>query len=166
MDFNRVYKEYYKAIYHYAFRLTRCGEHSADLSQEAFEKLYLQLQSGKEPVRDVKTWLYRVTYNHFVSHYRRKKLHQDYCSSSESENNNSFNPDEDDRNIRQQYMEQAFQRLPEREQNLIFLYRDGLSYKEIAAITGMKDSSVGTTLVRAIAKLKELIKLDCYELFE
>jgi DNA-directed RNA polymerase specialized sigma24 family protein len=46
--------------------------------------------------------------------------------------------------------------LSEKEQVLVSLYSEGMSYKEMTEISGLCFTSVGTTLSRALAKLKKL----------
>jgi RNA polymerase sigma-70 factor (ECF subfamily) len=46
--------------------------------------------------------------------------------------------------------------LSEKEQVLVSLYSEGMSYKELAEISGLRFTSVGTTLSRALTKLKKL----------
>jgi len=48
------------------------------------------------------------------------------------------------------------QQMKEKERIILILYSEGLSYKEIAEASGIPLSSVGTTLVRALFKLKKL----------
>jgi RNA polymerase sigma-70 factor (ECF subfamily) len=55
--------------------------------------------------------------------------------------------------------------MPEDEKNLLLLYHNGLKYKEIARVLDLNPASVGTMLVRAIDKLKHLLKSEYYELF-
>ena len=58
----------------------------------------------------------------------------------------------------------ALNAMNEEDRKLLVLYSEGYSYKEIAEISGMKFSSVGKTLSRALKKMKEVInKLD-YEM--
>ena len=53
---------------------------------------------------------------------------------------------------------QAVSRLPEREQILLQLFQDGLSYAEIAAAANLNPASVGKLLARAIEKLAHSVK--------
>jgi RNA polymerase sigma factor (sigma-70 family) len=56
--------------------------------------------------------------------------------------------------------------LPEKDRNLLILYKQELSYNEIAQILDMNVTSVGTTLARAIEKFSENLKKKHHELFE
>jgi RNA polymerase sigma factor (sigma-70 family) len=52
---------------------------------------------------------------------------------------------------------QALDALPVRDRILLGLYQDGLSYKEIARSAGIRSSSVGTLLARAIKRLAKQV---------
>ncbi len=56
--------------------------------------------------------------------------------------------------------------LPDNVKEILVLYNNGFSYAEIAEIMDINPASVGTTLVRAINKLKEILKLHYHEMFE
>jgi RNA polymerase sigma factor (sigma-70 family) len=52
----------------------------------------------------------------------------------------------------------AYEKLPSKEKVLINLYKNDLSYKEMADMINIKKSSVGKLLSRAIEKLTKEIK--------
>lgn len=56
--------------------------------------------------------------------------------------------------------------LPDSMREILVLYNIGFSYAEMAEIMDLNPASVGTTLVRAINKLKEILKLHYHEMFE
>jgi RNA polymerase sigma-70 factor (ECF subfamily) len=59
----------------------------------------------------------------------------------------------------------ALSKLKKDESVLAILYSEGLSYKEIAEITGIRFSSVGKTLSRTLKKLGNELKKYQYELY-
>ncbi len=50
---------------------------------------------------------------------------------------------------------EALDKLKHNEKILAILYSEGFSYKEMAEISGIKMSSIGTTLSRTLKKLKK-----------
>ena len=58
------------------------------------------------------------------------------------------------------------EKLPEKDRSILLLYNHGLSYAEMAEVLEINPNSVGTTLVRAINTLKELLKHHYNEMFE
>ena len=59
---------------------------------------------------------------------------------------------------------QALLKLKPKEKALAILYSEGMSYKEISEISGIKFSSVGKMLSRTIKKLEENLKKMDYEM--
>jgi RNA polymerase sigma-70 factor (ECF subfamily) len=57
-------------------------------------------------------------------------------------------------------------KLGEKEKAIILLYNHGLSYSEMADVLELNPNSIGTTLVRAIGRLKETLKSHYHEMFE
>ncbi len=51
---------------------------------------------------------------------------------------------------------QVLDTLPERDRLCLLMKHSGFSYDEIASATGLKKSSVGTTIARAQAKFKKM----------
>jgi len=59
----------------------------------------------------------------------------------------------------------AFSKLKPEEKLLATVYSEGLSYKEISEVTGIKFSSVGKTLSRTLKKMEIELKKQKYELY-
>jgi len=55
-------------------------------------------------------------------------------------------------------------KLKEHERLVVILYSEGLSYKEIAEVSGVKFTSVSQNLSRALDKLRPLLKNHYYEM--
>ena len=66
------------------------------------------------------------------------------------------------RSEEQQLVEQHIQQLPAREQELLALrLSHGMSYKQIAEITGLSPSNVGFLLHQALVRLKTALATKC-----
>ena len=66
----------------------------------------------------------------------------------------------------EQKIREAIDQLPiERKKVFVLSRYEGLKYKEIAEVLEINPKSVGTMLVRAIDKLKLLLKTEYHELF-
>ena len=60
---------------------------------------------------------------------------------------------------------QALSKLNPQEKALAVLYSEGLSYQEMASVTGIKFSSIGKTLSRTLIKLEQELKKHRYEMY-
>lgn len=130
---------------------------ASDIVQESFISLYSKLKKG-EVIKNRKSWLFRVANNRCIDHFRTNKsedLERDILISSDSNNMDE----------KYQIVREAVAILKERDKTLVTLYSENLSYKEISDVTGIKFSSVGKLLSRALAELEKELKNKSYELY-
>ncbi|MCC7318144.1 MAG: sigma-70 family RNA polymerase sigma factor [Bacteroidales bacterium] len=158
MYFDKLYTQNYRLVYILACKIVKDDEVSKDITQEVFLKLHRFLSDGKQ-VLNIEAWLSRTTYNHCLNYLRDSKKWQ-FSKLSESEDAENVSDmslirDEESRQLRY-----CLRLLNEKEQIIISLYSKGMTYKEIAEISGLRFSSVGTTLARSLAKLKKLYNYE------
>lgn len=72
MNFNDFIQKYSSKVYNLAFRLTNNVQDAEDLSQEAFIKLYQNLDKY-QPTGSFEGWLYRVINNLYIDGLRKQK---------------------------------------------------------------------------------------------
>lgn len=154
MPFNQMYNQNYLIVYQLANRIVRDDEISKDISQEVFIKLHRAINDGKQ-ILNIQSWLYRVTVNHCYNHLR-----------SIRKNDQQFDPiqipveDETEAQVIEkeeaQLIRDMMLRLKNKEQLILALYSEGMSYKEMSDASGIPFSSIGNTLQRALSKLKKL----------
>ena len=154
MPFNEMYKQNYHLVYRLANKIVNDEEISKDITQEVFIKLYEALHNGKQFLK-IQGWLYRVTVNSCYNHHRNIRKNGKSVESSQilTENEPETNIIEQEE---AQRIRDLMRRLKEKEQLILTLYSDGMSYKEMAEASGIPFNSVGTTLTRALSKLKKL----------
>jgi RNA polymerase sigma-70 factor (ECF subfamily) len=165
MLFDETYKAYYIELNRFCHQLNHSAEKSEDLVQETFMKFYLEL--GKNaPIRNPRAWLYKVLLNSFRTQYASEKRE---IQIKEELNDNNLQYDLQADHFggeKQAIVSKVLDTLPENVREILVLYNNGFSYTEMAEIMEINPASVGTTLVRAINKLKEILKLHYYEMFE
>jgi len=129
-----------------------------DITQETFIKLYNYLNSDNN-IRNPKAWLYCVAVNLCRTKLRRinnfrhiinKKLNT--CNPVSSVETDYLKKEKIN------LVKKALKKLSPREQILLQLYREGLSYAEIAETAGVNKNSVGSMLSRAIHKMAKMLK--------
>lgn len=136
-----------------------------DIVQEVFIKLYLQLNSSIY-IEFPKTWLYRVAINESLNFVNRKQNKISLETTIEITNDISDSIDKKiERAESRQQMLLALKHLKKSDRTLLILYSEGLSYKEISEISGLKFNSVGKSLTRALKKLKTILKDEKYEVY-
>lgn len=139
----------------YALRYTGDRALAEDVVQEAFMKLHEQFESVEKP----RAWLYRTVHNLALNQRRAagktvslEKFSDDENSSTTDTADTALLPDE--QIIRLEgigLVRISLGALDERSRELVRLkFHDELSYKEIAARTGLTSSNVGFILHHAL----------------
>ncbi len=155
--FQSLYDAFSQAIYRFAFRSLGDLEEAADVTQESFMKLYQAVDDGGT-ISNPRSWIYTVAANICRDLLRRKRRDRKKmagCAPSLGFSENETGPE-----VRREVdtLRRALASLDERDQLLLMLYADGLSYKELSRATGIRTTSVGKTLHRAINKAAQAIR--------
>ena len=145
-------------MYRIAVKMLTDKDIASDVLQDVFIAFFEVVRNGKE-ILNTKSYLLRATLNKCIDcsarGLRYEKIQRNYYQPSEKNEER-----EDDKEV----IRIALNGMNEEDRKLLVLYSEGYSYREIAEISGMKFSSVGKTLSRALKKMKEVInKLD-YEM--
>ncbi len=159
-QFNQLYNNYYKCLFNVALKMIPDREEASDIVQEVFIHLYEKLENGT-CIEYPRSWLYKVTVNKCIDFIKKRRPHDKvesavYLRSDE----NGLERDE-----KQAVVKLALDKLKTDERVLAILYSEGLSYKEMAEVTGMRFSSVGKTLSRTLSKLGDELKKLQYDLY-
>jgi len=151
--FSAIYEQHFRAIYRFGYRLLGNAEQAKDLAQDVFQRLFLSLD-GRLPAPAAKAWIYKTAtnlgYDRLRQRGRFKKISEMgfHFPGQQPDIEREFERAEEIKTVRE-----ALEALPPRDRILLLLYQDGLSYKEIADSAGVRRSSVGTLISRAIQKL-------------
>ena len=154
MTFETTYREQYAAVYRFCCRMTGSTEEGRDLTQETFMRLYTAVRRNEIPDQPV-AWLFRVAGNLCISSLRQNRRRAVLLEQNQERLQPSSGPlgkYENDETVRR--VRQAMDRLSPRERLLVNLYQERRSYSEMAEIVGVRKSSVGTLLSRALAQLR------------
>ncbi|MBI3986579.1 MAG: sigma-70 family RNA polymerase sigma factor [Lentisphaerae bacterium] len=151
-----------QALLRYAMGLLNNVHAAQDAVQNAFIKLFKTWKPGLKPTPALRAWLYRVTHNEAVDHIRHesrlKILHWNQAKDPAVSLPVSDNPGEEKTEQMERVLTQlARLALPERQVVLLRL-QEGLSYEEIARVTGRTEGNVGCLLHQAVRRLSRLLK--------
>jgi RNA polymerase sigma-70 factor (ECF subfamily) len=160
--FEEVFLTYHTRIYNYVYRMVRNAEEANDLTQESFLKAYRALLRGEEPL-NLSAWLYRIASNTCLDVLRRRRLIQwQPLEGLLSILNIASDPSPEAEVVRKEQqaeVEQVLEQLPPRYRMVLLLReREGLSYAEIADITGDSPGTVKVTLYRAREHARKLAR--------
>jgi RNA polymerase sigma-70 factor (ECF subfamily) len=126
-------------------------EDQEDLLQEIIYQLWKSHRSFNGSAQ-VGTWIYRVALNTALADFRKKRPPVQYPDQLPEVGTSQ--EEEDNRETR---LINALQQLPDGDKTIIMLYMESLSYKEIAAITGVSENNVGVKLNRIKSKLQNIL---------
>jgi RNA polymerase sigma-70 factor, ECF subfamily len=132
------------------YRFARLSVHTAhdaeDVVQDAFVRLLDHLERGGSRA-NLKAWLFVVTANLCRDHFRRERRWLGL--RPEHERLMTVQPDLETRDPQELFLA-TLRGLPPRDRLLLGLRAQGLSYREIAAASGIRETSVGRLLARAM----------------
>lgn len=167
--FERIVRRYQDRIYHLCYRFLGDREEANDCAQDVFVRIFRGLPGFKQDSR-LSTWIYRIAVNSCKnrtgsSWFRRRRsevsLNGGHAGSLQER---LADPGESPlsrltRKERQMQVHRAIGTLPKAARAVILL-RDieGLSYKEIAEITGYREGTVKSKLARARNKLRHKLE--------
>ncbi|SFE60133.1 RNA polymerase sigma-70 factor, ECF subfamily [Sunxiuqinia elliptica] len=131
-----------------------------DILQDVFVYYFQKSQNGST-INQPGSWLIRATINKCIDYSKSRKKY----TKIEGIDPISEGQDPIDRKQDQAIITLALSKLKPQEKTLALLYSEGMSYKEIAEISGIKLSSVGKMLARTIKKLDKILEKMNYEMY-
>lgn len=159
-DWEAAYREYLPRVYN--FLLYRVGDESLveDLTSVVFEKAWRGRERYRRDLSAFSTWLFTIARNAASDHFRRKDREvpleavRGYAAPVSLEETVQHRQEA-------ARLNSLLARLPERERELVaFKYGAGLNNREIARLTRLSESNVGTILNRVVEKLRSEMEED------
>ncbi|MEI6564579.1 MAG: sigma-70 family RNA polymerase sigma factor [bacterium] len=155
-----IITEHEATLLRYASSLLRDPHAAQDVVQNVFIKLFSQWTPHSRPTEALRAWLFRVTHNEAIDAIRRRqRLHFLHLRQAQEQTppSGASSPDDD----RMEQVLAAVRKLDVPEQQVVLLrLQEGLSYQEIARITGRSEGNVGCILHHAVKKLGRLVQRE------
>ena len=108
----------------------------------------------------MKAWLFRVAVNlgyNTIRASRRRSLHETNAGKAALQDQFPANPEaEFDQQQEREQVRMTLSRMKPREAKILILRHSGQTYQQIAAILNISASSVGSTLLRAEKRFRQL----------
>jgi len=151
---NNAFSKFYRSEAPRLWQFLRnrgCHQDAAyDLLSEAFLKF---IQVVCNDLREPVALLYRIAINLHIDSYRRDKAspinHVDIDIEQQTDHNTEYQNQQD-------YVESLIKKLPQDEQNLLFMrYRVGFTHKEIANMMELPEGTVRRQCASILNKLKQ-----------
>jgi RNA polymerase sigma-70 factor (ECF subfamily) len=154
----QAFETLHMPIFHYLRSLTGNAAEAEDLTQEVFLRLHAELGRGRR-IESLKPWCFKVAHNLAASMGRRQQTEAQYAEAAGGETP-PFQAGAEESLLQKEQAERialAMDKLSSMERQCLYLRTEGLLYREIAEVLGVRIPSVQTFLARAMKKVvKEL----------
>ena len=169
--FSALMELYQTKVYNLALRMTGSPEDAADLTQEAFLNAWRGLSSFRGG-SSFSTWLYRLTNNACIDFLRREKrrksVENGFSMDDEEQNYAELVPDDapapqallEGKELKEAIRRGLAQLSEEHRQVLVLREVNGLSYAEIARVTGLEEGTIKSRIARARISLRKILQED------
>jgi RNA polymerase sigma-70 factor (ECF subfamily) len=151
-------REHAELLLALARKLCRDDAEARDLVQDTYERA-LRAWPSLPPASNVRAWMVTILHNLFIDRCRRAKTRGRVEPLDEvqvaAEAPAAPTPWQD---ISPEQLAAAIAQLPEEFRRVYALHSQGRSYDELAAELGIPKNTVGTRLLRARKKLRELLE--------
>jgi len=162
IDWDSVYKSELPRIYNYFLYKVGDREFAQDLTATTFERAWRIRSRYQTRIASLPTWLFGIARNVLREHLRNSKItgqrsvpifrSEELPSSVDIEKCIQQQQEKD-------YLRMILLDLPDREQDLIALkYGAGLTNREIAKITNLSESNVGSILYRTVNNIRNQLE--------
>jgi len=162
MEFEKIYKQYYKEIYYFVLAMTSNDDIAEEITQETFYKAFKGIRRFQGECT-LKTWLCQIAKNTYRSYLKKQKHVANENLSDVMENRVSDGREEslEDTVIRRSeaFSIYRFIKLLEEPYKEVFILRtlNELSFQEIGQIYERKEGWARVTYHRAKLKIQEMI---------
>jgi len=154
IEFSKLIRKHQGLLYKVASIYTNTRQDQEDLFQEIVYQLWKYFDTFRNESK-ITTWMYRVGMNTAITYLKKsKKKNLNAIPISDAILAASEILDE----VYEERLKQLYhhiQYLNSLEKGLMLLLLEGKSYKEMAEITGLSDSNIGTRISRIKKKLKD-----------
>ena len=152
-DFKMIYDAHFDNLRRYLIYRSGDQQLSEDITQNVFMKVWskkIEVNKG-----NIKSLLFKMGTEEFISHTRRNKVERDYSDSLEL--SLILQPDTNDNlSERKNLFQKALNQLPEKQKTALLMNKmQGLTYKEIAESLNLSQKAIEKRISTALNTLKQ-----------
>lgn len=149
MDFQTAYRELHPSLHRFVLRMIGDPDVADDIVQEAFTRL-VELDL---PLEEARPWLHVVTANLVRDRARTRQRRGRLLEETPPAPDRPEAPDDRvERLERIAKVRRALDELSERDARMLLMREEGFKYTEIAEVLGVKSTSVGALVARALKR--------------
>ncbi|WP_118950434.1 RNA polymerase sigma factor [Taibaiella helva] len=151
--FQNILEQHKGILFKVARTYCRDEEDRQDLIQEIMIQIWQSLHKYNDKFQ-ITTWLYRISLNVAISHYRKRKVRKDKFITLKENFTQISAADSSEKEQLLLQLERFISELKEMDKALVLLYLENKNYNEISEILGITVSNVSTKVGRIKEKLK------------
>lgn len=160
-DFEKIYREYYRKIYNYAYACFLHREEAEDATDEIFMAILENLHRFDEEKGKLSTWIWVVArhrvQDRFRKAYHRKEIPVNEVQETEAETAQFLSDENSLQQVENRKLYQILKRLSDAEREFLVLrYEMELDNGEIAQLLGISRDTVCMRYVRLLRKCRSL----------
>ncbi len=161
--FAQLYRRYFARVYAFAYRRTSVPEIAEDITSATFERAFRSLDTFTWRASGFGPWLFRITSNELVDHYRRaSRATSDRALRAAEALHGAGPPDPADavlgRDAAADVLAAMDQLSPRYQRALSLRYLSGLTADEAAAAMGTSKATMAVVVYRATRALRRAVK--------
>ena len=153
MDWDRIYTQHAPRVFNYfRFRVGASAD-AEDLTSRTFEKAWAARSKYRSDIAGVATWLFAIAQNVVIDYFRARRSHVSIDLVPDLEGTGAPQSEaEHDSDLARLAL--LTRELPDQQRELLALkYGAEATNREIAKLTGLSESNVGTLLHRLVQTL-------------
>lgn len=155
--FGELYERYYHRVYRYVYHRVSHTSDAEDITALVFVKALEALPSYHPGRNGFAPWLFRITRNSVIDHYRRRR-NQTTLDGLEEQADDHDTVGQVLGNERRQELGDLVEHLsPEQRDVVLMRYAADLSFPEIAAVMKKNEPAIRMLLHRGLRKLKAVL---------
>ncbi|MCL2145192.1 MAG: sigma-70 family RNA polymerase sigma factor [Endomicrobia bacterium] len=164
MNFEPVYKEFFKIIFSYIITRVRDDSTAKDIAALTWQKAFKNFDAFDESKGNMRQWLFTIARNEINMYFRLYYVRKFLSMTGFEDTNLSGEKGIEDTlidNQEKQILLDAIGKLNKREQDIIALkFYSGLNNCQIAEVADISESNVGTIANRGIKKLRAFLEVN------
>lgn len=153
-DFKMIYDTHFDDLRRYLIYRSGDQDLSGDIAQNVFMKVWtkkIELASG-----NIKSLLFKMATDEFISHIRRKKVERAYSDSIDLRLVQESDSADDELKDKKEQFKKALNQLPEKQRTALLMNKmQGLTYEEIAESLNLSEKAIEKRISQALGTLKQ-----------
>lgn len=155
-DFKMIYDTHFDDLRRYLIYRSGDQDLSGDIAQNVFMKVWtkkIELASG-----NIKSLLFKMATDEFISHIRRKKVERAYSDSIDLRLLQESDNGDDELKDKKEQFKKALNQLPEKQRTALLMNKmQGLTYEEIAESLNLSEKAIEKRISQALGTLKQIL---------